>query len=122
MPSQALSEFESEAAVQADLNPVLLAAKKEALRSQLADLERDLREYEALRAGEFETAQLKTIAELPKLLISARIASGLSQRDLANRLGMKEQQIQRYEASEYASASLNRIRNVIAALGVDLWA
>ena len=32
--------------------------------------------------------------------------AGLSQKSLAGQLGLKEQQIQRYEASEYASASL----------------
>ena len=52
--------------------------------------------------------------------VEARVASGLSQRDLAERLGLKEQQIQRYEATEYASASLRRIREVVGALGVDL--
>ena len=83
-------------------------------------LRSDLREYEALKAGHFEFDQLKTIAELPTMLIKARIARGLSQRDLADRLGLKEQQIQRYEASGYESASFARIRNVVDALGLDI--
>ena len=99
---------------------MLHKARGDALRGQLADLETELREYEALRAGQFEFDQLKTITELPVALIKARIARGLSQRDLADRLGIKEQQIQRYEASEYGSASLARIRDVISALGVDV--
>ena len=118
--SQALLELEREVAGSSDIHPLLLKARKEAIQSQLADLEDDLHEYEALRAGNFEFNQLKTVAGLPRLLIGARIAAGLSQRDLANRLGLKEQQIQRYEASDYASASLTRIRNVVAALGVDV--
>ena len=44
------------------------------------------------------------MADVPRLLIRARIARGLSQKSLAGRLVLKEQQIQRYEASEYASA------------------
>ena len=58
------------------------------------------------------------VAELPTVLIKARIAQGLSQKDLAERLGLQEQQIQRYEATDYASASLTRIREVVSALGV----
>lgn len=48
------------------------------------------------------------------------IAAGLSQRELAERLGLKEQQVQKYEATEYTSASLARIRAVIHALGVTV--
>ena len=118
--SQALREFEGQRSEPAGVHPLLLKAREDAIRSQLGDLEGALREYEALRAGHFEFDQLKTIAELPKMLIRARIARGLSQRDLADRLGLKEQQIQRYEASEYELASFARIRNVVDALGLDI--
>ena len=118
--SQALREFEGQRSEPAGVHPLLLKAREDALRSQLGDLEGALREYEALRAGHFEFDQLKTITELPRMLIKARIARGLSQRDLAERLGLKEQQIQRYEASEYESASFGRIRNVVDALGLDI--
>ena len=118
--AQALRECEGRRSEPTEVHPLLLKAREDALRSQLSDLESDLREYEALRAGEFEFDDLKTITELPRMLIKARIARGLSQRDLADRLGLKEQQIQRYEASDYESASLARIRNVVDALGVDV--
>lgn len=38
-----------------------------------------------------------------------RIAAGLSQKELSERLGLKERQIQRYEATDYASANLTRV-------------
>ena len=117
--SQALLELKSaKDAGQLEVHPLLLQAQQDAMRSQLADLEAELREYEALKAGDFEFDKLGMIVELQELLIKARIARGLRQRDLAHRLGLKEQQIQRYEATEYASASLARIRDVVAALGV----
>ena len=118
--SQELREFEAQRSERAGVHPLLLKAREDALRSQLGDLEGALREYEALRAGHFEFDQLKTITELPTMLIKARIARGLSQRDLADRLGLKEQQIQRYEATEYEFASFARIRNVVDALGLDI--
>ena len=58
--------------------------------------------------------------KLPEALIRARIAAGLSQKELAGRLGLKEQQIQRYEARRYAGASLDRIQAVADALGMQI--
>ena len=101
------------------LQPLIAKAQEEALRSQLSDLEEELREYESLKAGNFEIEYLNVVAELPAALIKARIAQGLSQKDLAERLRLKEQQIQRYEATDYASASLARIKEVVSALGVE---
>ena len=72
---------------------------------------------EAKKAGKFPMDELSGVAELPTVLIKARIAQGLSQKDLAERLGLQEQQIQRYEATEYASAGLTRIKEVVSALG-----
>ncbi len=101
------------------LHPRLRQLQEQAFKSQLGDLEEELREYEDLKEGRFAFEKLKGISELPKLLIRARIASGLTQRDLAGLLGLKEQQIQRYEASEYASASFTRIKEVVSVLGVE---
>ena len=60
------------------------------------------------------------VAALPSMLIKARIARGLSQKDLAERVGLKEQQIQRYEATDYATANLARIKEVVNAFGVGI--
>jgi ribosome-binding protein aMBF1 (putative translation factor) len=102
------------------VHPLIAKAQEAALTSQLADLESELREYESLKAGEFKLDSLRLVADLPHALIRARIAQGLSQKDLAERLGLKEQQIQRYEATDYASANLARIREVVTAFGVDI--
>jgi HTH-type transcriptional regulator/antitoxin HigA len=60
------------------------------------------------------------LEELPKALIQARIAGGLSQEELAAKLDLKPQQVQRYEATEYQSASLERVTEVARVLGVKL--
>ncbi len=100
-----------------ELHPVIAQAQEDALRSQLRDLENELREYESLKSGDFPMESLKAVSEVPSVLIKARIATGLSQRDLAERVGLKEQQIQRYEATDYAAANLARIMEVASALG-----
>ncbi len=101
-------------------DPLLRRIQLDALRSQLADLRAERDEYDALRSGRPVVLRLESLADLPAALIKARIAAGLTQRDLAERLALKEQQIQRYEATDYASASLTRIRQVIDALGIDI--
>ena len=44
----------------------------------------------------------------------------MTQEDLAARLGVKPQQIQRYEASDYQTASLARLREIARLLGLDV--
>ena len=61
---------------------------------------------------------LASFEHLPSALIQARIAAGFTQEQLAERVGVKSQQIQRYEATDYRSASLQRVAEVIQALGV----
>jgi ribosome-binding protein aMBF1 (putative translation factor) len=70
--------------------------------------------------GKSKALTLEAVEDLPKTLIRARIASGLTQEGLAVRLGIKTQQVQRYEATEYESASFARIRKVVEALGLRL--
>jgi len=90
------------------------------LTGQLTQLERELQDYEYVRDSQVVSFDLQSIQDLPEILIKARIASGMSQKELAARLGLKEQQIQRYEATDYAGASISRIRDISALLGVRL--
>jgi ribosome-binding protein aMBF1 (putative translation factor) len=102
------------------VHPRLQQAQEDALRSQIADLREQLTEYEALRARQREVLALESFEEFPRALVQARIAAGISQKELAKRLGLKEQQIQRYEATEYISASMTRVAAVIRALGLTV--
>lgn len=115
---QSLENLEEASSVDNEIHPLILKAQQDALRSQLDELQEDLREYEALRAGQRTVLPAESFEELPRALIKARIACGLSQKELAERLGIKEQQIQRYESSDYASASIERVKEVINALGI----
>jgi ribosome-binding protein aMBF1 (putative translation factor) len=102
------------------IHPKLRKAELDGLRSQLEDLKQEIREYEALRSGRRRVIPLDSIEELPKTLIQARIAAGLSQEQLAAKLGLKPQQVQRYEATNYQSASLERVNTIMRVLGVKL--
>ena len=72
-----------------------------------------------LRAGGFETDHYGGM-DLADTLIKARIARGWTQRNLADALGVAEQQIQRYESTAYRSASLARLCDIAEALEVTI--
>ena len=103
-----------------ELGGVLRKAQIDAMKSQLGDLHNDIEEYEKLSSGSRKVVALGSLEDLPKTLIQARIAAGLSQEDLAAKLGLKPQQIQRYEATNYRSASLERVNEIVRVLGVKL--
>jgi ribosome-binding protein aMBF1 (putative translation factor) len=109
---EALKAFAVESRNDRTTHPRLIKAQKDAMQSQLESLRRELTEYEDLESGNMPPPDLEYISVVPRDLIRARIAAGLSQRELAERLGMPEQQIQRYEAKEYESVSLARIAEV----------
>ena len=102
------------------IHPLLRKAEIDALESQLADLSQQIQEYEQLRSGMPVRFSAESVGEIAKGLIKARVVAGLSQKELADKLGMKEQQIQRYEISEYSGAKLSRIVEVLDALSVGI--
>lgn len=92
----------------------------QALDSQMGDLRDEMAEYERLRDGKTTTIEASSLAGLADALIKARIARGWTQADLAKRLGVAEQQVQRDEANRYSGAALSRLCDVAEALSVDV--
>jgi HTH-type transcriptional regulator/antitoxin HipB len=89
------------------------------LRRQATQLVCSIAGYEALKAGGGMLVDLGSLQDLGLALIKARIARSWSQQRLAEALNMPKQQVQRYEATEYASASLRRIVEVADTLQVS---
>ena len=100
--------------------PLLHQAMQESVTSQLADLRHEVAEYEALKTRQVSALELHSLSELPDLLIKARIARGYTQAELAKRLHLKPQQLQRYEATRYHTVSFRRLLEVARALDIDL--
>ena len=49
-----------------------------------------------------------------------RIAKGLSQTELARRLGVSKQVISRYEETEYQSVAIARLQEILDAIGIKV--
>jgi predicted nucleotidyltransferase/DNA-binding XRE family transcriptional regulator len=67
--------------------------------------------------AELYRVRMARLADIGSQLVVLRRALGLTQGELAERLGVKRQQVQRWESSAYRSASLERVARVAAALG-----
>lgn len=74
--------------------------------------------YERLKRGEFGAIQ--NLHGLGSVLVALRIALGLTQRELAERLGVHESQVSRDERNEYHAVTVERASRILDALGVDL--
>lgn len=99
---------------------ILAVAELDALRSEFNILADQINEYEALKAGKIKRFEAENLDELPEILIRARIAQQLTQKELGEIIGVKEQQIQRYEAARYEGASLRRLNEIAHALNLNI--
>src|SRR5215471_16569591 len=81
-------------------------------------LQEEVESYERLKRGEFE--ELENFRGFGHLLISLRIAKGISQRELAKRLSVHESQVSRDERNEYFGITLERAVKILDALNVRL--
>jgi HTH-type transcriptional regulator/antitoxin HigA len=98
----------------------LTNAQSEALQSQISDLEAEVIEYELLKKGHIKFTECSDLSMLPRVLIQSRIAKGMSQKDLADKLQMTTQQVQRYEATNYMGASLSRLIQIAEVLDINI--
>ena len=98
----------------------LREAEQRAIRSEIVKLEADIAHYDLLKAGEIGSEKSFALESLPKMLVEARIAAGMSQTKLAELVGVKPQQIQRYESTGYMGASLARLVDISRILEVKV--
>ena len=117
---EAIDQFDLKSSKFENIHPKLIRAEKLALEIQIKQFTKLLKEYEDLKEGRVLVTEVKSLSDLPLAIIRSRIANGLTQGELANKLGMAEQQIQRYESDKYDSASVKILIKVADALGVRI--
>jgi ribosome-binding protein aMBF1 (putative translation factor) len=102
------------------VDPRMKGVMDAALESQAETLRDEIKRYEDLRDGRVDHREIDGLRDLPTALIEARIAAGLTQKALAERLDVKEQQIQRWEANLYSGVGVERLQEVADALGMTV--
>lgn len=88
------------------------------LRSFHLQLAEEIDSYERLRRGDL--GELVNLHGLGRTLIALRIARGLTQRELAEKLGIHESQVSRDERNEYHGITVERAARILDAMAVEL--
>ncbi|HEY9605476.1 MAG TPA: helix-turn-helix transcriptional regulator [Allocoleopsis sp.] len=104
-------------------NPIMWQLNVDGVQSLLDDFTSQMQEYEALiNRDESEPIvfEIDSLSQLPRVLIQARIAAKISQKELAERLGIEESLLQRYEDREYESATLMQLIEISEVLGISI--
>lgn len=89
----------------------------EPLRLRVGELRDEVNLYERIQAGDL--SMFRSYQDCGKALIAARIAQGMTQRELAERLNVHESQISRDERNEYEGVGTERLGQLFAALSLD---
>jgi len=103
-----------------EINPILQEIQMGALQAQIEIFEDEIKEYLHLKNKKITHIYIDSFSDLHEALIKARISRGWTQFDLAKKLHMKEQQIQRYELGNYSMASIAKINQIVSALDIDI--
>jgi HTH-type transcriptional regulator/antitoxin HigA len=104
-------------------NAITWQLNVDGVQSLLYDFTSQMQEYEALikrEESEPIVFEIDSLSQLPRVLIQARIATKISQKKLADQLGIEEGLLQRYEDREYESATLTQLLEVSQLLGISI--
>ena len=96
------------------LTPAQIDISMSPLLAMQAQLEGELNWYDRARRGQIWP--LPSLRAIGLSLIALRIAKGLTQRQLAERLGVNEAQVSKDEKNEYHGIGIDRAQRVIDAL------
>ncbi len=104
--------------VRMGLKPDEVKRAMDPLRSFNLQLVEEVEAYERLKRGDL--GELDNLHGLGRTLVALRIARGLTQRELAERLDVNESQVSRDERNEYQGITVDRASRILDALGVTL--
>jgi HTH-type transcriptional regulator/antitoxin HigA len=113
----------------AEIEKVKKASEQNPLRNKLIlaslqnvkqELEKEITIYESLKNTSKKSLAERVIAELPSILTEYKIISGMTQKEFAEMLGLKEQQLQRYEADNFKGVSFKNLLKFLDAIGLEI--
>ena len=84
----------------------------------IRQLEDELREYDQMKSGDLTLPRFERLDQIAPSIVKIRIAKGVSQTELARRLGVSKQVISRYEESDYQTVAIARLQEILDAIGV----
>ncbi len=95
----------------------MLTAPLEGIKKEM---EKEIAEYEKLKANKSIILKERSLAEVPNIIIEYKIAHNLTHKDFSKLLGIKEQQLQRYESDGFKTVSFQNLMKFINLINLDL--
>lgn len=94
----------------------LIDEQRFGVEQEIDQLKAEIQEYDDTFTGKKKLPDPSLVGQIPFLLISWRIARQWTQKELAERVQMHENQIQKYESEDYAGASMQTMAKIAEAL------
>lgn len=117
--SLALSSEQTLRSVIDGLPELVIEGIRRSLITEKRELSKKLDAFRQAQAGNTEPLKQQVGNDLGDLLIVARLAQNWKQKDLARKLGLQEQAIQRWESERYRNINLASYMKVARALSVE---
>jgi ribosome-binding protein aMBF1 (putative translation factor) len=90
------------------------------LQYQQVELRKEVKQYEKRKQNNTTRLPGRQLKQLPSLIVEYKLAMGLTQKTLAGKLGIKEQQWQRYEADNFSSISFKNLLRLLDLMELDI--
>jgi HTH-type transcriptional regulator/antitoxin HigA len=94
------------------------AAVRGSYEGMIRQLEDELLEYDRLKSGQVALPSIERLDQIAPLIVTLRIGKGMTQTELARRLGVSKQVVSRHEENEYQGVAISRLQEILDALGV----
>lgn len=94
------------------------AAIRGSYEGMIRQLEDELHEYDRLKSGDLLLPDVNRLDQIAPFIAKIRIAKGVSQTELARRLGVSKQVISRYEESDYQTVGLTKLQEILDVMGI----
>lgn len=103
-----------------DQNPLRNQLILASLNNSKSELEKEILLYESLKKNKDGILKERLISELPSIITEYKIMAGLTQKELAEMLDLKEQQLQRYEADSFKSVTFKNLLKFLDLIGLEI--
>jgi transcriptional regulator with XRE-family HTH domain len=113
-----LAHQQREALLKERMSPEEVERAMQPLLSFQAQLIDEIAWYERVRRGDIPT--IRRLTHLGRQLIALRIASGMTQRELAEALGVSEPIVSRDERNEYHGITIERAQRILDVIHASL--
>jgi HTH-type transcriptional regulator/antitoxin HigA len=92
----------------------------DAIQGFKEDIENEIRDYENLKKSKSAVLKERSLSKLPDIITEYKIANHLTHKEFAKILGLKEQQLQRYEAESFKTVSFQNLIKFLNLIDLDL--